>query len=76
MIADWAENYVELLMLEFYLNSNPIPEMLVSLWSGIKSFKWSLSVLTYLLILLGIVMALIRLLRKSKRYKKLGLPNG
>ncbi len=76
MIADWAENYVELLMLEFYLNSNPIPEMLVSLGSGINSFKWSLSVLTYLLILLGIVMALKRLLRKSKRYKKLGLPNG
>ena len=47
MIADWAENYVELLMLEIYLNSIPISEILVSLGSGINSFKWVLSSLTY-----------------------------
>ena len=30
MIADWAENYVELLMLETYLNSSILSETLVS----------------------------------------------
>ena len=58
MIADWSENYVELLMLETYLNSSPISEILVSLGSGINSFKWSLSILTYLIILIGIMITL------------------
>ena len=31
MIADWAENYIELLMLKNYLNSNLISETLVVL---------------------------------------------
>ena len=58
MIADWAENYIELLMLETYLNSSLISETLVSLGSGINSFKWALSILTYLIILIGIIIAL------------------
>ena len=58
MIADWSENYVELLMLETYLNSSPISEILVSLGSGINSFKWTLSILTYLIILIGVMIAL------------------
>ena len=58
MIADWAENYVESLMLKTYLNSSSISETLVSLGSGINSFKWSLSILTYLLILIGIMITL------------------
>ena len=58
MIADWAENYIELLMLKTYLNSSPISETLVSLGSGINSFKLSLSVLTYLIILIGIIITL------------------
>ena len=58
MIADWAENYVELLMLETYLNSSPISGILVSLGFGINSFKWSLSILTYLIILIGIMITL------------------
>ena len=58
MIADWSENYVELLMLEIYLNSSPISEIFVSLGSGINSFKWTLSILTYLIILIGVMIAL------------------
>jgi len=58
MFADWAENYTELLMLETYLNSSLISETLVSLGSGINSFKWALSTLTYLIILIGIIITL------------------
>ena len=67
MIADWAENYLELLMLETYLNSSPISEILVSLGSGINSFKWVLSSLTYLIILFGIIITLKIFLTKFKR---------
>ena len=66
MIADWAENYVESLMLETYLNSSPISETLVSLGSGINSFKWSLSILTYLIIIIGIMSTLKIFLTKPK----------
>ena len=45
MIADWVENYVELLMLDTYLNANTISEILVSLGSGINSFKFGLILL-------------------------------
>ena len=58
MIADWVENYVELLMLDIYLNSNLISEIFVSLGSVINSFKWTLSILTYLIILIGIMITL------------------
>ena len=66
MIADWSENYVELLMLETYLNSSPISEILVLLGSGINSFKWVLSSLTYLIILIGIIITLKTFLTKPK----------
>ena len=68
MLADWAENYAELLMLKTYLNSIPISEMFVSLGSGINSFKWSLSILTYLLILFGIMIKVKIFLTKPKLY--------
>ena len=58
MFADWAENYLELLMLETYLNSGLISELIVSYGSGINSLKLTLSYLTILIILVGIVMAL------------------
>jgi hypothetical protein len=66
MMADWAENYMELLMLESYLNSGLILETLVSLGSGINSFKWSLSTLTYLIILIGIITTLKIFITKPK----------
>lgn len=58
MMADWAENYVELLMLETYLDSSPINEILVSIGSGINSFKWILSSITFLTLLAGIIIKL------------------
>lgn len=66
MIADWAENYLELIMLETYSNSNPISETLVSIGSGINSFKWILSSITYLIILVGILIKLKKILIKPK----------
>ncbi len=66
MIADWAENYIELIMLETYLNSNPISEIVVSIGSGINSFKWILSSITYLIILIGIIIKLKTVLTKPK----------
>jgi hypothetical protein len=66
MIADWAENYLELLMLETYLNSSSISEILVSIGSGINSFKWILSSITFLIILVGIIIKLKNLLTKPK----------
>ena len=66
MISDWSENYVELLMIKTYLNSGAISEIFVSLGSGINSFKWILSSLTYLIILVGIIIALRNFLTKPK----------
>jgi hypothetical protein len=66
MIADWAENYLELLMLETYLNSSSISELLVSIGSGINSFKWILSSITFLIILVGIIIKLKNFLTKPK----------
>ena len=66
MIADWVENYLEILMLESYLNSSPISEQLVSLGSGINSFKWILSSITYLIILAGIILKVKTFLTKPK----------
>ena len=67
MLADWAENYTEILMLKTYLSSNPISETLVSIGSGINSFKWILSSLTYLIILVGIIVTLKIFLTKFKK---------
>jgi hypothetical protein len=67
MIADWAENYLELLMLETYLNSSSISELLVSIGSGINSFKWILSSITFLIILVGIIIKLKTFLTKPKQ---------
>jgi len=66
MITDWTENYIELLMLETYLNSIPISQIIVSLGSGINSFKLSLSILTFLIILIGIIIAIKTFLTKPK----------
>jgi hypothetical protein len=66
MIADWAENFIESFMLEIYLNSSPISEILVSTGSIINSFKWMLSSITYLIILIGIISKLKTFLTKPK----------
>ena len=66
MIADWSENFVELLMLETYLNSGVISETLVSLGSGLNLFKLTTIGLTYLIILVGIILILKTFLTKPK----------
>ena len=55
MIADWSENFSELLMIQSYVASGPITESFVSVGSGINSFKWIMSSLTYLLVIIGII---------------------
>jgi hypothetical protein len=66
MIADWSENFLELLMLKTYLNSGVISETLVLLGSGLNLFKLSAQGLTYLIILVGIILALKTFLTKPK----------
>ena len=68
MIADWAENYFELIMLKYYLNSGQISETIVSIGSGINSFKLILSSITYLIILIGIIIKLRTFLTKPKMH--------
>ena len=68
MIADWAENYVELIMLKNYLNADQISETIVSIGSGINSFKLILSSITYLIILIGIIIKLKTVLTKPKMH--------
>ena len=55
MFSDWIENYIELSMLETYMNLNTLSEAMVSLGSGVTILKWSLSILTYLIIIFGII---------------------
>ena len=66
MISDWSENYIELIMIKTYSNAGAISETIVSLGSGINSFKWILSSLTYLIILLGIIIAIKNFFTKTR----------
>ena len=71
MIADWSENYIELLMIKNYLNSRIISETLVLLGSGINSFKFIMIGLSYLIILTGIIFILKVFLRNLIFKKKI-----
>ena len=66
MVSDWSENYIELAMIKTYSNTGAISEIIVSLGSGINSFKWVLSSLTYLIILIGIIFAIRKFFTKPK----------
>jgi len=67
MIADWSENFVELLMLKSYSNSAVISETLVSLGSGLNIFKLTMISLTYLIILVGIILLIKTFITRPKR---------
>ena len=67
MIADWSENFLELLMLKTYSNSGVISETLVSLGSGLNIFKLTMAGLTYLIILVGIILLIKTLITRPKR---------
>ena len=66
MVSDWSENYIELAMIKTYSNTGAISEIIVSLGSGINSFKWILSSLTYLIILTGIIIAIKNFITKTR----------
>ena len=65
MIADWSENFIELLMLKTYSYSGAISETLVSLGSGLNIFKLTMVGLTYLIILVGIIIAIIAFIKRK-----------
>ena len=67
MIADWSENFLELLMLKTYSYSGAISETLVSLGSGLNIFKLTMVGLTYLIILVGIILLIKTLITRPKR---------
>ena len=58
MIADWVENYIELIMLQNFINSDLLSPTLVSFGSGINTLRWLLFSLIYLLIIIGIIKAI------------------
>ena len=55
MIADWIENYFEITMVNYYLRIGEIPGQLVATSSILTIIKWILSVLTYAIIVYGII---------------------
>ena len=65
MISDWSENFLELLMIEKYMASGSISQTLISVGSNINSFKWIMSGLTYLLLIIGIIIAIKSFLTKK-----------
>lgn len=67
MVADWSENFIEIMMINNYLDSNTISQNLVSVGSGINMLKWVFLSLTYLIILVGIRKKIKSALSKPKR---------
>ena len=67
MVADWAENFVEIMMINAYLDSNTISETLVSVGSGLNVIKWVFFSLTYLIIAVGIRTKIKSVIRQSKK---------
>ena len=55
MVADWGENYIEISFVHHYLDMGRLPEAFVSAGSFITITKWVLSLLTYVIIIYGII---------------------
>ena len=66
MVADWAENFVEIMMINAYLDSNTISETLVSVGSGLNMIKWVFFSLIYLILAVGIRTKIKSVLRRRK----------
>jgi hypothetical protein len=66
MVADWAENFVEIMMINGYLDSNTISQTLVSVGSGLNMMKWMFFTLTYLILTVGIRTKIKSVLRARK----------
>jgi len=69
MVADWAENIVEIMMINAYLDSNTISETLVSVGSGLNMIKWVFFSLIYLILAVGIRTKIKSVLRRRKENK-------
>ena len=69
MVADWAENFVEIMMINAYLDSNTISETLVSVGSGLNMIKWVFFSLIYLILAVGIRTKIKSVLRRRKENK-------
>ena len=65
MLCDWTENYMEVSMINNYLDSGLIPENLISYGSMLTILKWSLSILTHTIMLTGIIIRLRAFLRRA-----------
>ena len=70
MVADWAENFAEILMINNHLDSGTISVTLVSVGSFINVFKWTMLSLTYLIILAGIINKIKSILTKTKNIQE------
>ena len=70
MVADWAENFTEILMVNNHLDSGTISVTLVSVGSFINVFKWTMLSLTYLIILAGIINKIKSILTKTKNIEE------
>jgi hypothetical protein len=66
MVADWAENFVEIMLINNYLDSNTISETLVSVGSGLNMIKWVFFSLIYLILAVGIRTKIKSVLRRRK----------
>ncbi len=55
IVSDWVENYVEIMMVDHYLNYNILDDHLVSWGAAMTSVKWGLSLVVYGIILYGVV---------------------
>ena len=66
MVADWSENFSELLMIESYVAFGSISQSIISIGSGINSFKWIMSSLTYLMVIIGIIVAIKTFMTRNK----------
>jgi len=67
MLTDWAENYTELTMLEQYLSAGNISAEIAYWGSMLTLIKWGLSILIYLLMVLGIVLKIKQALKKTEQ---------
>jgi hypothetical protein len=54
LVDDWAENTVEIMIVEIYLASSNVSESLVSIGSTLTTSKWILSIVIYMIILVAI----------------------
>ncbi len=66
VVMDWLENIAEVIMANTFLAKGTLPEHYVQVGSLFSMLKWSYSTGTYLIIVIGIVLMLIRYVRNKQ----------